>query len=489
MDITYTANRGFIVPAGCKVMALCDDTVETVAGSELLLNPGPFIATTNWTGINATLSVAANELIITSDGVASEGRARQGIATVVGARYKLWTNCRRGTAPSGGVGITANGIESISHDGISNAVVQMDFTATSTTTIVDLFFSHGGAPAAGQTAYFVFCSARIVDSDISGNDKGLAAYGSITKAVTATNATTVSYGPFSASNYLYQPYNADMDFGTSDFYIGCWVKVTDLSNFNFIVSRGYYSGSWSGPLIELYLQYATGIVKFRISDDAGLLFDEVFSTTAVFAGGDYVFIWAQRSGGNIQIYYNGRYESQTVISNASGMLSNSIAELYVGQQAGGSNPAAGFFSGLRIGTGSLTVEQIKSIYNSEKHLFKPNSVFRIFGSTAALSIAGAKIFPDYTEIGPPPIITLDGEESSVIHRIDETWQIVTDRIEPSAYYAWVDFKLALAGSAQFTLDPYADGDIKTCVKMGEVKLDRVGNGPYWRASFTARVLP
>ena len=35
----------------------------------------------------------------------------------------------------------------------------------------------------------------------------------------------MGYSGFSSSNYLEQPYNSDLDFGTGDFSVMAWVKV------------------------------------------------------------------------------------------------------------------------------------------------------------------------------------------------------------------------------------------------------------------------
>ena len=55
--------------------------------------------------------------------------------------------------------------------------------------------------------------------DRSVNNNGLAVYGTITKSAVATGADLVGYSGFSASNYLQQPYNSDLDFGTGDFSV------------------------------------------------------------------------------------------------------------------------------------------------------------------------------------------------------------------------------------------------------------------------------
>ena len=61
---------------------------------------------------------------------------------------------------------------------------------------------------------------EVVD-DRSVNENGLHSYGTINKSAVATGADLVAYSGFSATNYLEQPYNSALDYGTGDMYL-CW---------------------------------------------------------------------------------------------------------------------------------------------------------------------------------------------------------------------------------------------------------------------------
>ena len=54
-------------------------------------------------------------------------------------------------------------------------------------------------------------------------------HGTVTKSAVATGADLVAYSGFSSSNYLEQPYNADLQFGTGDFCFSYWVKFSSVS--------------------------------------------------------------------------------------------------------------------------------------------------------------------------------------------------------------------------------------------------------------------
>ena len=61
------------------------------------------------------------------------------------------------------------------------------------------------------------------------NNNGLQVFGTVTKTAVATGADLVAYSGFSASNYLEQPYNSDLDFGTGDFSFMVWLNTPDNS--------------------------------------------------------------------------------------------------------------------------------------------------------------------------------------------------------------------------------------------------------------------
>ena len=46
-------------------------------------------------------------------------------------------------------------------------------------------------------------------------------YGTITKSAVATGADLVGYSGFSNTNYLEQPYNSDLDYGTGSYIMLC----------------------------------------------------------------------------------------------------------------------------------------------------------------------------------------------------------------------------------------------------------------------------
>ena len=78
---------------------------------------------------------------------------------------------------------------------------------------------------AGGTLTIDNISVKLVDADRSINNNRLLVNGTITRTPVATGSELVGYSGFSDTNYLEQPYNSDLDFGTGEWNINAWIKV------------------------------------------------------------------------------------------------------------------------------------------------------------------------------------------------------------------------------------------------------------------------
>ena len=91
----------------------------------------------------------------------------------------------------------------------------VSFTATSSTAyLVFIAYGTAGSNVHGE---FYNISVRPAVDDRSVNNNGLQIIGEINKAKVAPGADLVAYSGFSTNNYLVQPYNEDLNFGTGDF--------------------------------------------------------------------------------------------------------------------------------------------------------------------------------------------------------------------------------------------------------------------------------
>lgn len=489
---TYTAKVGFTVPSNCKVMALCDDTVETVTGVELLANRPPVATTDSWVAnSNCTLSVSTGYIRATSN-AAGFFEYSQTVTTVAGKRYKAYgviENNNTSNAVRVQIYNDPNPFIELAYTvPTENGVFTLDFTATSNSTII--YVTCDGAASAGLRFDMSAVSCRTVDDDISGNDNGLMVYGSLTKAVTATNATTVAYSGFSASNFLYQPYNSALDFGTADFFIATWIKPSSFTTYNFICDRGYYTGAvWSGAFIHLYTTQTTGLVRAYLST-TGTTFDILTSNGAATVG-EYTFVLLQRVSGNFQLYLDGVYDNQIAVTNASGSFDNSSAVLYVGTELPTVLPCDGALGGFRIGTGSLTASQIKTIYDNEKHLFKPDSLFTVVGESYDVDIETSG-YARSRDIIKNAHKSLSGSVETVRQREEVKYNVTTTPLSIANLVEVRSLLRNVDGGESFTFD--AKGSIASPYNPETVVLESESENEgqqaynYSSTSFVVRVL-
>ena len=217
---TSTYNTGWM-NGDIKLATLSDTDDTDVTGSELVTNGTFDTDITGWSDISALFGAGGSAISWDAAGKMSldcgtSGRAacEQVITTVVGKVYVLdWEPDTATPQLAGRIGTASNGSQIASFDGRSTTY-PVTFVAQSTTTYVSINFS-----VVSTSATFDNISVRLAEPDRSVNGNGLQVYGTITKNPVATGADLVAYSGFSAANYLEQPYNSDLDFGTGDFCV------------------------------------------------------------------------------------------------------------------------------------------------------------------------------------------------------------------------------------------------------------------------------
>ena len=222
-------------------------------------------------------------------------------------------------------------------------------------------------------------SLTIGESDRSVNNNGLQVFGTITKTAVATGAELVAYSGFSASNYLEQPYNSDMEFGTGDFYMMAWIKTGDNTNNQKIITRDLNNSN------RCQFYTAGNFIQFYIQDPGGYSY---LQSITEFNQDVWMCYLIGRSGGTLQMYVNGKFESGTS-SNANVARNLSFGAgttLEIGRSnTGTTNYFRGSIALARIGAGFPSAEQIKKIYNDEKVLFQENAKATLHGSSDAVT--------------------------------------------------------------------------------------------------------
>ena len=261
------------------------------------------------------------------------------------------------------------------------------------------------------------------EEDRTRNKKGLITYGTITKSAVATGADLVSYSGYTNSNYLKQPYNSDLDFGTGDFSVTWWQYITgDINGSEYVYDRQggngyrhavYYTNQNSGSL-ALYTNesssseaIATGINSYR--------------------DGWACYTVSRSSSGLMQIYVNGELKQSTTLTVRN--LTNTSAELFIGIRHSVNTGAAtqAKYALMRFSKSIPSPEQIKKIYEDEKHLFRENAKATLYGSSDAVTALAYDDSTDSLHVG-----TSSGRsEFQGLCRINNTTTAVTTAISAS----------------------------------------------------------
>ena len=230
--ITSDYNTGWM-HGDIKLATLSDTDATNVTGSELVTN-GTFDSdVVGWTAITSTIAYSSGTMQITRSG-GSGYTAYQAISTQVGATYIL-TATINSSGSTGSVYIN----NAVSSDPAANVQgtngqtvdVSLQFVAESTTSYVQFAVDSDGTSISVDNV-----SVRLAEPDRSVNGNGLQVFGTVTKTAVATGAELVGYSGFSSSNYLQQPYNADLNFGTGSYSIMGWFK-TDATNSTGIIAQ------------------------------------------------------------------------------------------------------------------------------------------------------------------------------------------------------------------------------------------------------------
>jgi hypothetical protein len=205
----------------------------------------------------------------------------------------------------------------------------------------------------------------------------------------ATGADLVAYSGFSdGTNYLEQPYNSDLDFGTGDFCILGWFKNSSLSDaYVHFLDNGY-------PNTEYFscgMVQTSGDVTMRLKDSAGQ--DDITTSSLNLDDGTWHQYCFVRRGLTAYIYIDGQAKVTQAISNRN--LTGTSDVLSVGVRGDGIRRNNGYLSLWRISATAPSPEQIKKIYEDEKVLFQEGAQATLYGSSDAVT---ALAYDDSTEL-------------------------------------------------------------------------------------------
>jgi trimeric autotransporter adhesin len=385
VGVTSTYNTGWM-NGDIKLATLSDTDDTDVTGSELVTN-GDFSSTlgAEWdlsTG-SGTIAIVSGQLEITQGGSSSVMYASQDFTTVSGKTYTLSFKVVATTEANYfrvKVGTYANA----TNLGVTSTLTaageySITFTATGSTSWVTL---HSDQNANKKTTWDNI-SVRLAEEDRSVNANGLQVFGTITKTAVATGADLVAYTGFSSSNFMVQPYNSDLDFGTGDFSIMGWINVgSSVSPYASILSRVLSANSetnaWSLRIDSSANNY------YLYTNNASVFTSPVTRLT-------WQFLTVARRSGVVYFYVNGAFRTTGPMANT---ITNVGACVVVGYESthnmGNSSVAL-----WRISATAPSAEQIAKIYEDEKYLFQENAQATLYGSSDAVT---ALAYDDTTEL-------------------------------------------------------------------------------------------
>ena len=353
-----------------------EDDFSTYADTAAMKAAGWSSVTSIGTG---DISLVSGAMQLDSDGTDNRARGSRPFTTVVGETYLVEYTATQ--FHHFRVGTSENGTQNLSllNQPTGANTFTYTFVATATTTYV----TWEGFNNAGQEPQIDNVSVKLADADRSVNNKGLIVNGTVTRTAVATGADLVAYSGFSAANYLAQPYNSALDFGTGDFSFMWWTKGTD-TNAHFFDRDDVPS---AGVQIRSYCSATTWTFNAVVA----------LTITANVQDGSWKHLCVRRESGVLYMYINGALVGSVAHTSN---LTNTAANLYVGNTSAGGSPLNdGSLALLRISATAPTAEQIAKIYNDERPLFQENAQATLYGASDAVTALAHDDATDLLHVG------------------------------------------------------------------------------------------
>ena len=379
-----------------------DDT--NLSGTSLIAN-GDFSSssTAAFTTVSGGTAAVVGGLLKLTDTGGVFCYASAPFTTVVGNQYFITADIvnSSNTANANYIrcGNSHNGTEF--HDnnyGTSYGTKTFYFTATATTTYLTLISGNG----VGEIGHWDNVFAYKLDNDRSVSNKGLQPYGTITKSAVATGAELVAYSGYSYNNYLDIPVATAV--GNGDFSVTAWIKPgtngsgagSYLHLFNMGTSSSPGQARSTGFTLKMATNGSGGYSPYFYNADGGGNHGTYNTNNRIPLG-----VWSQliglRRDGTAYIYLNGR-----LLQTGSSWTTN-LTDTYLSifRVPGYTNEVGGDakVALLRYSLDAPSAEQIKKIYDDEKHLFDENAKCTLYGTSDAVTALAHDDTTDILHVG------------------------------------------------------------------------------------------
>ena len=356
-----------------------DDTNISASGNTNLLsggwtNNGSFpYETFTTSGLNITSAINTT----------AYGAANRVWTAVAGKTYTAYFDLtlNSGTAPTLFVQTSSSYGNGVNYQTV-NGANSFTFTATMSTSSYFSFSVSNGVATNFSVANLELYEGGVADRSVNGT--GLSVFGTVNKTAVATGADLVGYSGWSASNYLEQPTNPDITSLTSFAFTG-WFKTTMTGN-------GYLFSLGGGGVNARGLAVAsTGGVLYTWDPTNG---QDLFTT--VVNDGSWHQVTFITTPTTRVVYIDGKLDISRAVS-AYTTPANSQYRVGVFRESTGTinNIFDGQHALQRFSATIPTAEQIKKMYNDEKHLFQENAKATLYGTSDAVT---ALAYDDDTEL-------------------------------------------------------------------------------------------
>tara|TARA_Y100001937_G_scaffold60916_1_gene83284 strand:+ start:1828 stop:4560 length:2733 start_codon:yes stop_codon:yes gene_type:complete len=270
---------------------------------------------------------------------------------------------------------------------------------------------------------------KVSERDRSVNSKGIQVFGTVTKSAVATGADLVAYSGFSGSNVLVQPYNSDLDPGTSDYSFMLWFKCSPVSGEQ-VIMRRFSNVSVTGGMM-MRVVASTSELQWYVRDTSSSA--AVINSPSAVDDGNWHCAVGTRQGSTANLYLDGvLVTTQTCSANSHdpGTTANLVigAEESVGSPGTYQNPAdLCSLTLVRYSLSAPSPEQIRKIYEDEKVLFQENAKATLYGSSNAVTGLAHDDSTDSLHVGT----SAGRSEFQGLRRINNTTDAVTTAISAS----------------------------------------------------------
>jgi len=267
---------------------------------------------------------------------------------------------------------------------------------------------------------------RVGDEDRSVNNKGLQVFGTVTKTPVATGADLIAYSGFSASNLLVQPYNSDLNPGTGDYSFTLWFKCSSTGGEQIYMRRFGVPTVTGGMMMRLVS--SSSVLQWYVRDTSSTA-TAVNSTMALDDGSWHCAV-GTREGATAKLYIDGKLDATSGCS-ANSHDSGTTSSLVIGAEESGANPGTyqnpadlSSMALIRYSLSAPSAEQVKKMYNDEKHLFVDNAKCTLYGSSDAVTALAYDEVTDQLHVGT----SAGRSDFQGLRRINNTTTAVTTAI-------------------------------------------------------------